>query len=401
MSETNIQIYGFRWIVLLLFMLENIILQMLWISFAPVRSIAVTFYSVDALLIDLLAMSFMIVYIPITFLSTWVIDKYGFRIGAGIGALIAGIFGLLRFTAYNDYSLVLIYQIGIGVGQPFILNAVTKLSANWFPDDERTTSTGLALISQFLGIALGMFITPILTTTNNLLPMLLTYGIISLAMGILFTLFAKDKPPTPPTKEIIEEKVLISEGLKKLFINKQFIILFILFFLGLGIFNTITTYIEGIVGPRGYDPNFAGIMGALMLLGGIVGCIVMSTISDKYKIRKILLIISLLIASISLFIITFTSDSLMLNAFGFLLGFGILSAGPVGLEFAVDLTKPVPEASSNGMLMMIGQVGGILLILGLEDVTINGDYWPALLIQAVLLLSALIITFFIKEPKNQ
>ncbi len=400
MNEIMIQVYRYRWIVLLLFMLENIILQMLWISFAPVRSVAVTYYGVDALLIDLLAMSFMIVYIPIAFLSAWIIDKYGFKIGAGIGAIIAGIFGLLRFVALDDYTLVLIFQIGIGIGQPFILNAITKLSANWFPDDERTTATGIALISQFIGIALGLFITPILTPANDLLPMLLTYGILSLIISVIFIVFVKDKPPTPPTKDIMEEKVLISEGLKKLFMNKQFIILLILFFLGLGIFNTVTTYIEGIVEPRGYNPNFAGILGALMLLGGIGGCIVMSILSDKYKKRKPLLISSLIIATISLFIITFTSDRIMLNTFGFLLGLGLLSAGPVGLEYAVDITKPVPEASSNGMLMMIGQIGGILFILSFENVTKNGDYWPALLIQAVFLVIAVIISFFLKETKK-
>ena len=401
MSKENVEVYGFRWIVLLLFMLVNISMQILWISFAPIRSVAATFYDVDELFIDLLAMSFMVVYIPVTFLSTWMIDKFGFRIGAGVGAIIAGIFGLLRFFAFEDYFLVLLFQIGIGIGQPFILNAVTKLSANWFPDDERTTATGIALISQFLGIALGMFLTPILVSGDDLLPMLLIYGIISLITVILFVVFVKDKPPTPPSRDIIEEKGLMWEGLRKLFTNRQFNLLFILFFLGLGIFNTITTYIEGIVEPRGYDPDFAGILGALMLLGGILGCVIMSTLSDKYKKRKILLLISVAIATVSLFMITFTDDETMLLTFGFLLGFGILSAGPVGLEYAVDITKPVPEASSNGMLMMVGQFGGILLILGLEDVKINNDYWPALLIQAMLLVIALILVFFLKEKSRE
>ncbi|MFX1322011.1 MAG: MFS transporter [Promethearchaeota archaeon] len=401
MSKENVEVYGFRWVVLLLFMLVNITMQILWISFAPVRSVAASFYEVDELFIDLLAMSFMVVYIPVTFLSAWMIDKFGFKIGAGLGAIIAGIFGLLRFFAFEDYFLVLLFQIGIGLGQPFILNAVTKLSANWFPDNERTTATGIALISQFLGIALGMFMTPILVSGDNLLPMLLIYGVISLITMILFVVFVKDKPSTPPSRDVIEEKVLMSEGLRKLFTNKHFIMLFILFFLGLGIFNTITTYIEGIVEPRGYDTDFAGILGALMLLGGIVGCVIMSTLSDKFKKRKILLIISIFIATVSLFMITFTEEKIMLITYGFLLGFGLLSAGPVGLEYAVDITKPVPEASSTGMLMMVGQIGGILFILSLEDVKINNDYWPALLIQTILLVIALIIVFFLKEKSKK
>ena len=47
----------------------------------------------------------------------------------GIGAALTGIFGLLRGLVAPNYDLVLISQIGIAIGQPFILNAVTKVAA--------------------------------------------------------------------------------------------------------------------------------------------------------------------------------------------------------------------------------------------------------------------------------
>ena len=125
MNESKIQVYSYRWIELLLFMFVNITLQMLWISFAAVTFEAMAFYNVEELLILLLSMSFMIVYIPITFLASWLIDKHNFKIGAGIGALLAAIFGLLRFFAFTNYVLVLIFQIGIAISQPFILNSIT------------------------------------------------------------------------------------------------------------------------------------------------------------------------------------------------------------------------------------------------------------------------------------
>ncbi|MFX1453998.1 MAG: MFS transporter [Promethearchaeota archaeon] len=401
MTETNIQVYSYRWIELILFMFVNITLQMLWISFAAVTIESTIYYGVDELLILLLSMSFMIVYIPITFLASWMIDKYEFKIGAGIGAILAAIFGFLRFFAFTNYTLVLIFQIGIGISQPFILNSITKLSSNWFPESERTTATGLSLISQFLGIAFGILITPILVPGNDLGLMLLIYGIIAIISGILFLIFAKDKPPSPPSELISSEKVFMSKGLKQLFTNKQFLILVIIFFIGLGTFNMITSYIELIIIPRGYGAGEAGILGGLMLLGGIIGAIVMSALSDKFKKRKILIIISILIAVISLFILSFTSDITLLYLSSFLLGFGILSAGPVALEFAVEQTRPVPESSSNGILMMIGQVGGILFILGLVDFTLNGDYFPALLLLAILMVAVLILVFFLIEKKRE
>ncbi|MHA1271980.1 MAG: MFS transporter [Promethearchaeota archaeon] len=402
MSDPEIRVYSYRWIVLLMFILVNITIQILWISFASVTSIAMDYYDVDALSIYLLSMSFMIVYIPITFLASWMIDKFDFKIGAGIGAMLAGVFGFLRMFAGTNFTLVLIFQMGIAIGQPFILNSITKLSANWFPESERTSATGLSLIAGFIGIALGLFITPFIVESMGFFAMLLIYGIISLATGLLFIFLAKDRPPTPPSKVIVEEKVFMFEGMKQLFTNKYFIILLIMYFIGLGIFNTITTYIESIVLPRDFDSTFAGIMGGLMLLGGIVGCIIMSYLSDTFQIRKPLIITSITLATISLLVISFSSDGTLLLLFAFLFGYGIISVAPVALEYAVDITSPVPEASSNGALMMIGQVGGILLILGLEGLkTPSGDYFPALILQTILLAIVLVLTFFLKEPEKK
>jgi len=402
MSEEKIQVYGSRWLVLVLFMFTNITLQILWITFASITVEATEFYGFpvgENTPILFLSLIFMIAYIPVTFLASWLIDKYDFRVGAGTGALLAGIFGFLRFFAGNDYMLLLIFQIGIAIGQPFVLNSITRLSANWFPESERTSATGLSLISQFIGILLGVLITPFLYQATNIPITLLIYGILALISGVLFVILVKNKPPTPPSKEELKEKVLMGKGLKALFKNKHFIILFITFFFGLGIFNFITSYIELILDPRGFDATDAGIIGGLLLIGGIVGCIVMSALSDKYKKRKLLVIISIIIATISLFIITppITTDPILLYLFNFLLGFGILSAGPVALEYAVDLTKPVPEATSNGMLMMVGQIGGIIFILFFEGFTLGGDYFPALLLEAIFLLATLVLVFFLKE----
>ncbi len=399
MSE--IKVYSKRWIVLLLYMFANITVQMLWISFAAVTSYATVFYGVDEIMIFLLSAIFMIVYIPVTFLASWLIDKYDFKIGAGIGAILAGVFGFLRFFAGSDFMLVFIFTIGIAVGQPFLLNSVTKLSANWFPEDERTTSTGLGLIASFLGIGLGLGLTPFIVEGINFHAMVLLYGILALVSAGLFMALVKNKPPTPPSTDITSEKVFMFDGMKQLFTNKYFLVLALLSFLALGIFNMITTYIEVIVIPRGFSSTDAGLIGLVMLLGGIFGCIIMSGLSDKFQKRKILLIISLLISTVSLFIISFAQDAILLYVFAFCFGFGLLSAFPVALEYAVDITRPVPEASSSGILVMIGQIGGIIFILGLEGLkTSSGDYFPALILESFLLLICLFFLFFLKEKKE-
>ena len=96
MKQDNFKVYGYRWIVLVVFMLIVAATQLLWITFAAITSDATKFYGVSDLSIGLLSMSFMIVYIIVSIPASWVIDTYGIRVGVGIGAVLTAVFGLLR-----------------------------------------------------------------------------------------------------------------------------------------------------------------------------------------------------------------------------------------------------------------------------------------------------------------
>ena len=83
------------------------------------------------------------------------------------------------------------------------------------------------------------------------------------------------------------------DGLKSMMRQKDFLLLLVIFFIGLGMFNGITTWIEEIVGPRGFSTAQAGIAGGLMLVGGIVGAFVLPLISDCTRRRKPFIILAL------------------------------------------------------------------------------------------------------------
>jgi len=64
---TDYKLYGYRWVVLAVFMFINLTIQILWITYAPVTGPAAAFYGVSDLQIGLLAMSFMIAFIRFRF----------------------------------------------------------------------------------------------------------------------------------------------------------------------------------------------------------------------------------------------------------------------------------------------------------------------------------------------
>ena len=107
------KVYKYRWVVLSTFMFINLTIQILWITFAPITSLAAEFYGESDLSIGFLSMIFMIMYVPLSIPVSWVIDTYGFRKAVSIGAILMGIFGLLRGFAGPNYSIVLWSTIGI------------------------------------------------------------------------------------------------------------------------------------------------------------------------------------------------------------------------------------------------------------------------------------------------
>lgn len=399
MDQESFKIYSYRWIVLVVFMLVIAVNQLAWITFAPITVVAATFYGVSDLSIGLLSMSFMIVYIFVSIPASWMIDTYGFRVAVGIGAVLTGVFGLTRGLAADNYTLVLLSQIGIAVGQPFILNALTKVAARWFPIQERATASGLGSLAMYLGIVLGMMLTPILVLRTSITSMLIAYGVVAAIAGVIFLIFSREQPPTPASPPGQEERSLAFVGLRRMVRMRDFILLMVIFFIGLGVFNSVTTWIEDILRPRGYSIIQAGVVGGLMVIGGILGAVVLPTLSDRYRRRVPYIIVALAAATVGLIGITFAVNYTLILLSAFVMGFFLLAAGPIGFQYGAEITYPAPEGTSNGLLLLMGQISGILFILGMDSFkdSETGSMTISLLVLAGFMLVGLILSTRLHE----
>jgi MFS family permease len=400
MHESGFQVYPYRWIVLLVFMVAAAMNQVLWITFAPITSRAAAFYGVSELDVGMLSMCFMIVYVLVSIPASWVIDTYGIRIGAGTGVALTGVFGLLRGLPSHSYGLVLVAQIGIAVGQPFILNAVTTVAARWFPLRERATASGLGSLSLYLGILLGLVLTPILATRLHVDGMLLVYGVAALGAAVVFFGLARERPPTPPCLPGLEARSLVLDGFRRIFRHRSFLLLLAIFFVGLGAFNAVTTWIEEIVRPRGFGSEQAGLIGGAMIVGGVLGAVVLPSLSDRFRRRKPFMLASIAGAIVGLVGVTWAQTLGMLVTSALVLGFFLLSAGPIGFQYGAEITFPIPEGTSNGLLLMMGQISGILFVLGMDAMksSANGSMAGPLVGLVTLLVLCLGLGVLLEEP---
>ena len=398
MIDQTFKTYRYRWIVLAVFMFVNLMMQLLWISYAPVTGPAAKFYGVTDRSIGFLAMTFMIAYVPLSIPESWAIDTFGFRKMVSLGAVLMGVFGIVRGLAGDNYTLALISTIGIAIGQPFLMNSWTTVPAKWFNQEFRATAVGLVTLAGLIGVALGMVITPMLNESMPIDRIQVLYGAVAAFSALLFVILARETPPTPPCPDSAQTRALMMDGLKNTLVNRKFWLILMISFLGMAIFNGITTWVENIVRPRGFTPSDAGTLGAILLVGGICGAIILPALSDKEHKRQKYLVIGLLCAVPGLIGFTFAHSLWLLALSTFALGFFLVSASPISMQYGAEITQPTPEGTSNGLSQLFGQVSVVFVYImeALKDS--SGSFTPSLMLAVVLLVLSVMVALRLKDP---
>lgn len=397
--EPGFRVYPYRWVVLAVFTLVNVTIQALWIGYAPITGPAAEFYGVGDVAIGLFAMSFMIAFIPLSLPASWLIDTRGFRFAVGLGALVMGACGILRGLAGDDYRMAMAATIGIAAAQPLLLNAWTTMPARWFAPAQRATAVGVVTLGNLVGTAIGMVASPLLVEVMPLDRVQLLYGMAAAVSAVLFVLFARERPPTPPCPPGQEERALVLDGLAHALRIRAFWAVLAISFVGLGVFNGLTTWIEAIIRPRGLTPADAGTLGAVLLVGGLVGAVVLPALSDRRRRRGPFLALAFGGAIPGLIGLTFAPGLPLLLVSAVILGFFLVSALPIGFQYAAEVTRPTPEGTSNGLLQLFGQ-GSVVFVYAMSALRqADGSFTVALVGALVLLGGAVLVALRLPEPE--
>ena len=193
------------------------------------------------------------------------------------------------------------------------------------------------------------------------------------------------------------------KGVLHILNNRDMQITMILFFVGLRMFNAISSMTDRISEIAGVkDSN--GFIGGIMLIGGIIGASFLPLLSDKFRRRKLFLVICLIGMVPSVFGLSFAGDLglnpgntyLILLFSSFVLGFFVMSAGPIAFQYAAEVSHPAPESASQGILLWIGQLSGMLFVAGMS-IDHNAHLVFFMFTFAILSVLALISVFFLRE----
>ncbi|KAJ8025986.1 Solute carrier family 49 member A3 [Holothuria leucospilota] len=375
-SETQYVTYPRRWYILATVAVLNISNAMAWINFAAITNFSAEYYSATTDQINWLSIVYLVVSIPIGFVSIWVMDNLGIRvtilfgawsnfIGIGIRCL-SGIAGLSESARF---PVVMVGQTIAALAQPFLLFVPTKLAALWFAENQRAIANAIGSMSNPFGILLSFLLSALLVSEPNDIPFMLLIFLIPAFIGVSMATFGvcDATPPTPPSASADEEGESFFKGFLECIRTPSFILLWVCFGGGYGIFNAISTFLEQIVCPLGYGDDFAGLIGALMLGCGLIGAFVAGLVVDKTHKFTPILKFNFVVAAIGVILLVIFSSypdhGGGLGTGAILFGMFGLALFPIALELGVECTYPVKEGTSSGLLQISGQLQGIILIL--------------------------------------
>ncbi|MDR0909959.1 MAG: MFS transporter [Spirochaetaceae bacterium] len=409
-KQAAYKVYPYRWVVLGLYFLLNTAIQIMWANFFSITLAAGEYYgfageAAQTSAISLFSIIFMLGVVIISVPSMAMFEKYGYRKSVSLGAILMGIGAIIRGIWGDNYTVVLIATIIFAIAQPFIINSMGLVAGKWFPVNERAIANSMGVLPTIIGMMIGMIVVPVqLRNGIDIKAMLQIWGYITAGICVVYVVFTREAPPTPPCAEEESYRSPFGEGIKALFKKKNFVLCALSYTLLLGIFNAIFTLIEPILkffGGENVTSVEVGLIGAIVLALGLVGGLIIPLLSDKSKGQKRLpyVLLGVAVAGAGLFLVLLSHSVVMLTLSIGLFGLFGIGASPVMMTYSAEACYPVSEGTSEGMMLLAGNIGGAIL-LGLANL-FGTNYFALQLAFGGFVVAGFVIMLFAKEAKGK
>jgi len=397
------KVYKYRWIILAVYMYVSALTQLYWLNFAAIETFMEEHLGVPASDVMWFTLVFPLVQVLLTLPAGMIIDKKGFKYGVGIGVLFTGLFSVLRLVNPASFAILLISQIGISIGQPFVLNGITKLAVTWFPHKQEGTAVGLGSMALFIGMMVGLGATPALVQGFSFQSMLWVYAALGILGVVLFFALVKSNPAIPPREIELHEEVTGWQGIKHILKVRDFVILGFIALIGIGVFNGLATWLEKILNElHRIQMADAGTISAVLILSGMIGCIVIPMISDKISRRKPFLIAASAIGTLGILAFMVSKGYSLNMVNGVIIGFFLISALPVMLTMSAEITGARYAGISVGWLQLLGNVAAVLIVPIMEFMLgATGRWLVPLAFIAALLVVNFVLSLLIGESAKR
>lgn len=362
-----------RWLILTLYSLVGVLNFGMWLTFAtlPMETTS-AFEDVQPWMASLLSVvvgfGYLLGAVPAGRVLTATTGLRSAMLWASwinlSGSLLRCLGGVLR-----SFWAVFSGQLLVGIAQPFFMAAPAQLSKEWFPSREHGLATSIGILSQVLGQALIFLIGPAVAS----LPVLLASQLVASALLLcaIWWLFLsshsppRELPPTAPdssTREAPNEGLLVARALPcwhrlpcshRLLHSRSFGVLAFTSAVLIGTFWTLSTELEHLLLPLGYTEQEIGYIGFTFIGSGMLGLLCAGPALDRthaYQSLTNACAVGASLSGLALVAVAAPSNFGPLMLVCALLGFWLTAIQAVALETAAEITFPLAESASSGLI---------------------------------------------------
>ncbi|KAF2258171.1 MFS general substrate transporter [Lojkania enalia] len=365
-SHAHYRTYKRRWFGLVQLILLNIVVSWDWLTFAPVSASSAEYFGVTETAINWLSTAFLFSFIVISPVTIWTLHR-GPKESIIWSSVLLLVGNWIRYigTKANGgiYGVVMFGQILTGLAQPFVLAAPTRYSDLWFTESGRVSATAIMSLANPFGGALAQLVNPFLGS----IPDMVLYVSIIASVASVPSFFLPAQPSTPPSASSSIPKIHLDKSLRHILRTPTFYVLFAVFSVYVGIFNSFSSLLNQILYPYGFSEDEAGICGAILILVGLVAAAITSPILDRthaylWGIKVLCPIVS--ICYLAMIWAPQTRDLAAPYVLSALLGAASFSLLPIALEYLVEVTFPASPEVGSTICWAGGQLlGGILIVV--------------------------------------
>lgn len=371
-----------RWPVLLAFSLLVVATQVLWLTFAPITTQAHQALGVSEGAIGDLAVINPLMFVVLALTSgRWLDRRFGQALG--LGALLTAGGALLRLAGPSSYPVLLAGQFVLSAGQPFVVNATTKIAARYFPAGQRTAAISVGSAAQFCGILLAAITSGPLEQAGGLRLLLLVQAGVAVlaAVAVLVAIrvpamFADDSPAGASLRWLRRDRTMwLLAGL---------------LFIGVGVFNAIATWLDAILTHWGQG-GASGNLIAITTVAGIAGAAVLPGLVAQRDRRRVMLMTTVSVTVVVFLVIAAAHNLYLTGGVLALEGFVLLAALPVTLDWSELHAGAERAGTAAGFLLMAGNLGGVVFVIVVQ--MLIGNPYTSLIAISVIAIPGLALAF--------
>jgi predicted MFS family arabinose efflux permease len=347
-----------RWRALGAFLVALILTQTLWFNFAPLLPMLASRYRVSELTASWTVLVFSLSNICLSSVAGEVIDKQGYRFAILLGLIGMSIFACLRIFD-QSFWLLLAGQVGIAISVPLIFVCVPRIVADLFPVSEAPRISGFCSIGICVGSSSSLWLSPRIILGMGLRPAMIFFAATVTAWTVCFSLLV----PRHKVVAVTEKKIEVKSSYLELFRSRSLVLLYLVGFIGHGIFTCVTTWIGTLWHDHGFSSQVAGIGGSMLIIGGICGCLVVPNLLSHFGSYRLLLWTAFVPCTFLVTPFLWPSTPGMGFLWGGLMGFFYLSMMPTAYSMVARYGPPDRLGAASGLYLMISSIGGIVVTI--------------------------------------